>query len=704
MSSRLVALDKMPGVRPLGCGEVWRRGSAKCVLAVAGHEAKTECGKDQLCAGLEAGIDGGIHAMRRLWDENEGNDEWGFLLVDARNAFNEINRTAALWTVRHRWPSGARFTFNCYKYHATLLVRSKDGGDAIFIYSKEGWTQGDPIAMIVYGIVMLPVTKSIIATVPECHQPWYADDAGAGGKFNDIMRYFTTLCDKGPARGYFPEPTKSIIIVKPQSVEAAKAKFAHLGFKVVTGARYLGGHVGTVESKEKWVSDKVKTWTEAVRSLSRVAQSSPQAAFAGLQKSLQSEWIHLQRVTDGIQDSFAPIEDAISSTFLPALLNAPPDQPTSLRDLLALPVKYGGIGLVNPTTTAERHHHRSTTCTSVLADAIISNNDEWVYLDHHRTLKEMKRLGIQTANDDHQSELDRLCAPMTPKCLRSTIRSQSTGAWLSLTPSAINGLTLSSGEFRDGIALRYGLDITDLPKKCDGCDAKFTKLHALQCKKGALVMGRHDDVKDEVAYLAALATNAGSVRDEPIINIGRATPSGLPAHASISSTNNVGPASTHLPPNPPSQDRGDILIRSLFGKSTDCVIDVRVTDSDAPAKVKIDPMQVLRTQEKEKKKKYLDRCIEQRRHFAPYVVDCYGLLGKEARAVNKKLAAKLESKWRTPYSVTCGFVNARISIAILRASHRCLRGSRVPFRHASTTWSSWDDGAGLGLIDLGAGQ
>ena len=81
--------------------------------------------------------------------------------------------------------------------------------------------------------------NTCIVKVPDCHQPWYADDAGAGGKFNEILKYFTTLCDEGPARGYFPEPTKSILIVKPQSVEAAKAKFAHLGFDVVTGARYL---------------------------------------------------------------------------------------------------------------------------------------------------------------------------------------------------------------------------------------------------------------------------------------------------------------------------------------------------------------------------------------------------------------------------------------------------------------------------------
>ena len=60
---RLVALDKCPGVRPVGIGEVWRRAIAKCVLGECGDDAKAACGSTQLCAGLEAGIEGAIHAV-----------------------------------------------------------------------------------------------------------------------------------------------------------------------------------------------------------------------------------------------------------------------------------------------------------------------------------------------------------------------------------------------------------------------------------------------------------------------------------------------------------------------------------------------------------------------------------------------------------------------------------------------------------------
>ena len=158
MANRLVALDKYPEVRRLAIGEIWRRLFAKCVLELAGGQAKDTCGSAQLCAGLEADIDGAVHIISELWKEQEEEENWGFLLVDARNAFNEGNRICTLWTVRHRWTAGARFAFNCYRHWSLLLLRGKEV-EATFLHSKEGVTQGDPLAMIVYGIGMLPLTE-----------------------------------------------------------------------------------------------------------------------------------------------------------------------------------------------------------------------------------------------------------------------------------------------------------------------------------------------------------------------------------------------------------------------------------------------------------------------------------------------------------------------------------------------------------------
>jgi hypothetical protein len=63
MANRLVALDKQPGTCPVGIGEVYRRLWAKCLLKAIGSQATAACGNYNLCAGLQAGIEGAVHAV-----------------------------------------------------------------------------------------------------------------------------------------------------------------------------------------------------------------------------------------------------------------------------------------------------------------------------------------------------------------------------------------------------------------------------------------------------------------------------------------------------------------------------------------------------------------------------------------------------------------------------------------------------------------
>ena len=75
MINRLITLDKCPGVRTVGIGEIRRRLFEKTVLILVVGEAKEIGGANQLYVGLEAGIEGGIHATRETWKENEEDEE-----------------------------------------------------------------------------------------------------------------------------------------------------------------------------------------------------------------------------------------------------------------------------------------------------------------------------------------------------------------------------------------------------------------------------------------------------------------------------------------------------------------------------------------------------------------------------------------------------------------------------------------------------
>ena len=201
------------------------------------------CQDDHRCAGPKALIDGPIHGVQALWDENMSMEEWVFLLVDRKNAFNEINRVEMLGTVRHLWPSGSYFLFNCHCQWSSLVFRNRNGTASI-LHSREGVTQGISLTMITYVIGILPLIKNLKRATPDVTQPWYADNDRALGTFERLDTYFYSLTCQGPRQGYHPNPTKSVLIVLQDNLKAEKVFGARHGFRVFTGARYLWGFIG----------------------------------------------------------------------------------------------------------------------------------------------------------------------------------------------------------------------------------------------------------------------------------------------------------------------------------------------------------------------------------------------------------------------------------------------------------------------------
>ena len=155
MLGTLIGLDKCPGVKPVGVVENWWRIMAKCVLVVVGLEAKEFCRTEHICIGLEARIEGGIHTVRLLWQKHAQEEDWGFLLIDVLNAFNEEKLIDILWVGRFEWPSSTWFSFN-YHLHWYMMVIMAGEGMGHFFFSKEGVTQRYPL-MVLYGMVIFPL-------------------------------------------------------------------------------------------------------------------------------------------------------------------------------------------------------------------------------------------------------------------------------------------------------------------------------------------------------------------------------------------------------------------------------------------------------------------------------------------------------------------------------------------------------------------
>ena len=107
-----------------------------------------------------------VHALREVFNSS---DCEAFLLVDASNAFNSLNRQVALRNVRHLCPSLATILINTYRSDVNLFIENET------IFSNEGVTQGDPLAMAMYAISTIPLIQSL--KTDTVTQVWYADDA-----------------------------------------------------------------------------------------------------------------------------------------------------------------------------------------------------------------------------------------------------------------------------------------------------------------------------------------------------------------------------------------------------------------------------------------------------------------------------------------------------------------------------------------------
>lgn len=134
LASRLIALDKCLGVRPIGVGETVRRIISKAILSIIGPDIQEAAGAFQLCARHEAGCEAAVHAVRKIFLEDETE---AILQIDATNAFNSLNRPATLHNIHRLCPPFVTVLINTYREHTELLI------DGETILSQEGTIQGN---------------------------------------------------------------------------------------------------------------------------------------------------------------------------------------------------------------------------------------------------------------------------------------------------------------------------------------------------------------------------------------------------------------------------------------------------------------------------------------------------------------------------------------------------------------------------------
>ena len=201
-ANRLIPLDKCPGIRQIGVGEVLRHIIGKSISWTLKKDIQEAVGPLQACSGLNAGSEAAIHAIKEIFN---GEETDGVILVDASNAFNSMNRLVALHNIRVICPAISTILINMYRISTRLFIAG--GGE---ILSQEGTTQGDNLAMFFYALG----TSVLIYSSNNAKQIWLVDDAAAGGSLKQLQTWWDSLSCEGEKFGYFVNQKKSWLILK----------------------------------------------------------------------------------------------------------------------------------------------------------------------------------------------------------------------------------------------------------------------------------------------------------------------------------------------------------------------------------------------------------------------------------------------------------------------------------------------------------
>ena len=361
LACRLIHLDKQPGVRPIGIGEILRRVFREIVMKLLKRDVLKATGSFQLCAGQNAGSEAAIHAVYEMFNKESTE---AILMVEASNAFNAINRETFLHNTKILCPSISAYVNNSYSSPTDLYSQ---GGRSIKL--EEGTTQDDPTAMAIYALGITPLLAWLSKksnegkTASASKQVAFADDLNGIGTVESIKKWWSLLEEEGKKIGYNVNAKKSYLIVKEQYKDKAKEIFEDTNIKISTeGYRHLGSVIGSKQCSENYISSLITQWCEEITELSLIARTHTQAAYSAFTSGYKHKFTFFMSTIENVENFMLPLDKVIKQKLIAALFN---DFQISeeLRSLIALPCKLEGMGIINAVEIANEEYENSRALT-----------------------------------------------------------------------------------------------------------------------------------------------------------------------------------------------------------------------------------------------------------------------------------------------------------------------------------------------------
>ena len=142
---------------------------------------------------------------------------------------------------------------------------------------------------------------------------------------------------------------------------------------------------------------------------------------------------------------------------------------------------------------------------------------------------------------------------------------------------------LNKSEFRDVVKLRYDWKVPDMPSVCV-CGYCFNVDHAMICKRSGFVIQRHNELRDLDAEMLRMVCNGFEI--EPVLQ-------------------DITGEELNRGENTAPDARPDIVARGFWERRRSAFFDLRICHPNADSYRDMDPNQIYRQHETEKKRHYV---------------------------------------------------------------------------------------------------
>ena len=450
---------------------------------------------------------------------------------------------------------------------------------------------------------------------------------------------------------------KCILRVKEGREEGAREYFGETGVVMSSGTRHLGAVLGSNTEKQKFVGDKVKDWVREINVLAKIATTEPHAAFAAFTHCLQAKWNFVSRTIPEIGSMLTDVEDAIRQKFLPSLLRR--EVSDDIRALLALPARFGGLGIFDPVQRPTTSFEHSTQLCEPLTALILRQADFFDPTELQEDQKLIRKQQEAMLDFQHEHAISTLSTRAPPPLQRAIAIARQKGAssWVTAIPSLEHETVLHKGDFSDALCIRYGWDILSLPETC-ACGQKFNIQHALDCNLGGYRTLQHNEVRDLVAECLR-ETRFSAVEAEPQLQP-------LSGESFILKSANK-----------EEEARSDVKCVGFWKKLRQAYFDIKVVSPYARSNLNKPHKRLYRDAEQQKDRESKARINQvEQGDFTPLVFTTAGGMAPRMHLFLKRISQTMSEQQDLVNSVVSGWLRCRFSFALLRTTLICLRGTR----------------------------